>query len=126
MIEAGAHQDVSGVLAAIGSYRYLAGSERELQAMLARVLEQERIPFLREHAIGNAGVIDFYLPDYRVGLELKTMGSPAAVLRQLHRYAAVEEIDVLVLLTSHARLGGLPGSISEKPLHIVSLWRHGL
>lgn len=117
---------LSEALTAIRAYRYLAGTESELQGMLAQVLEREGVPFLREFDLGTAGTIDFYLPLWRTGVELKTAGSPAAVLRQLYRYAAAPEIDGLVLLTNHARLGGLPATISDKPLQIVSLWEHAL
>lgn len=108
-------------MARIASYRYLTGTELDLQRQLAEAMTREGITFEAEYQLGAVGRIDFYLPTWRAGMEVKVEGSPSSVLRQLHRYAGVAEFDRLVLVTRRARLGGLVGPIGSKPLHVVAL-----
>ena len=108
-------------MARIASYRYLTATEADLQRQLSEAMTREAIAFEPEYQVGAAGRVDFYLPTWRAGLEVKVDGSPSSVLRQLHRYASVAEFDVLVLVTRRARLGGLVGPIGTKPLHVVTL-----
>ena len=117
----GAAASLEAACGHLTSHRYLAGTEAELQAFVERVLLEAAIPFERERVVGRAGRIDFYLPLWRAGLELKTEGSASAVLRQLHRYAGELEIERLFLGTTHARLGGLPAVIRGKPLQVLTL-----
>lgn len=112
---------LSAACAFLMTHRYMAGNEAELQAFVERVLTAGGIPFERERVFGAANRIDFYLPLWRVGFELKTEGSASVVLRQLQRYAGVVEIERLWLGTTHARLGGLPASIGGKPLDVIAL-----
>jgi hypothetical protein len=59
--------------------------------------------------------IDFVVG--RIGVELKVDGSPAAVLRQLDRYAAAAELDAVTLVTTRrAHLRGLPSELRGKPV----------
>lgn len=108
-------------MARLAGYRYLTATESDLQRQLGEAMTREGIAFQAEYQVGAAGRIDFYLPEWRAGLEVKVEGSPSAVLRQLHRYAGVAEFEVLVLVTRRARLGGLRGPIGSKPLHVVTL-----
>lgn len=107
-------------------YTLLAATEAELQVQLAIVFTQEGLAFERERTFGPENRIDFYLPEYQAGLEVKIAGSPMEVLRQLQRYAAVPEIARLALVTRRARLASLPSRVGETPLHVFSLWRGGL
>lgn len=109
------------VLERVRSYRYLAGTEDELQRQLAEVLTFQGVEFIREYRLGAAGRIDFYLPTWHAGLEVKIKGSANAVLRQLHRYSGAD-LDILILATRRARLGGLPDAIGAIPLHTLSIW----
>jgi hypothetical protein len=59
--------------------------------------------------------IDFVVG--RVGLELKIDGSPSSVLRQLDRYAAADELDAVVLITTRrSHLRGLPDELRGKAI----------
>lgn len=117
--------DMVAVLERVRSYRYLAGTEDELQRQIARALEQEGVTFQREYDLGAPGRIDFYLPQWNTGLEVKIGGSAAAVLRQLHRYSSAA-LDALVLVTRRARQGCLPDAIGAMPLHVLVLWEGAL
>ena len=108
------------------SYRYLAATEDELQAQLAQALVQEGVAFAREHRLTAEDRVDFYLPRWRAAVEVKVDGSPAEVLRQLHRYSACADVACLVLVTRRARHGNLPSAIGAKPLHTCCLWEGSL
>jgi hypothetical protein len=105
------------------AYRYSVGSEDSFQESLEQVLVRHGITFLREHQLGpEYGRIDFYLPDRKLGIELKVKGSPSQVLRQLHRYAQCPDIAVLILLTARARLAHAPANINGRQLFAVPVW----
>lgn len=108
----------------LSSYRLPFGVELDTQDAIARLFEQHAVPFVREYDLGPAhGRIDFYLPDARIGLEVKTQGSPSSVAEQLMRYATADAVARLILVTGRVRLGQLPSSLHGKPLTVVSLWR---
>lgn len=110
----------------VRSYRYVAGGEADLQEQLATALTREGVTFQREYDLGGGrGRIDFYLPRWNAGLEVKVDGSAAAVLRQLHRYSGAA-LDALVLITRRARQGGLPNAIGTMPLHVLVIWEGAL
>jgi hypothetical protein len=100
----------------------VTASELELQTLIASVLTEEGIAFDRERRLGAAGVIDFYVPAARVGIEVKVDGSPAFVRRQLMRYAGSAEISELLLVTTRApHLSLRGGSLQGKSLHVVQI-----
>jgi hypothetical protein len=100
------------------SYRFNFNSEDELQRGVERALERESIPFEREARISDKDRIDFLCSG--IGIEIKTQGSRASVLRQVHRYCGLEALSELILLTSrsnHTR--GLGDALQGKPVHVV-------
>src|SRR5215510_3383221 len=83
----------------ICGYRYITGNEIDLQDGLSRVFDLNQVTYVREYDLGpNSGRIDFFLPDSRIGVELKVQGSPTGVLRQLYRYTLSPSIDSLILV----------------------------
>jgi len=105
------------------TYRYSVGSESGFQRGVEQVLARHGITFVREHELGREyGRIDFYLPGYRYGIELKIKGSPSEVLRQLYRYAGSPDITALILLTPRARLAPAPATINGTPLLTAAVW----
>lgn len=122
----GLHPEMVLALERVRSYRYVAGAESDLQEQLATAMTREGVHFQREYDLGGGrGRIDFYLPAWNTGLEVKVDGSAAAVLRQLHRYSGAA-LDALVLITRRARQGGLPDAIGTMPLHVLVLWEGAL
>ena len=114
---------LSGFLEILKTYRYSVGSEERFQRGVEQALRRHGIVFLREHQLGAPyGRIDFYLPDVKVGIELKVKGSPSQVLRQLHRYAYCPDISALILLTARARLAFSPMQVNGRPLVSVPVW----
>jgi len=95
-------------------------TEDDLQAELARVLTEHGAAAAREVVLPrHLGRIDLVVD--RVGIEVKTDGGRADVLRQLQRYAHAAEIDELVLVTTRTKHHHVPNEIGGKPLHLVSL-----
>ena len=114
---------ISGFIEILKSYRYSVGSEDTFQSGVEQALQCHGILFLREHHLGpEYGRIDFYVPDVKVGIELKVKGSPSQVLRQLHRYAHSPDISALILLTARARLAFSPMQINGRPFVSVPVW----
>jgi hypothetical protein len=116
----GAAAWVERTAAVIARHRFALDDERTIGDGIAIVLERAEIPFRREVRLGEAGVIDFVVGE-RVGLELKSNGSPAAVLRQLRRYADSAAIEALMLVSRRAAHRALPTTLRGKPLAVVHL-----
>lgn len=113
---------VPEIVKALKAYRFNYSSEKELQEGVELALLGAMIPFEREKILGNDfGTIDF-LVDGRIGIEIKTQGSPTMVARQLLRYFECGNISELILLTGRSRLGWLPATILGKKLTVVTLW----
>src|SRR5574341_431700 len=92
--------------------RWPIGLELDFQNAVAAVLDQANVNYVREYQTGD-GPIDFYFPEDHIGLELKVKGSPAAVVRQLQRYAKCDDIAVIVLLTGHASLASFVSGVTD-------------
>jgi alkanesulfonate monooxygenase SsuD/methylene tetrahydromethanopterin reductase-like flavin-dependent oxidoreductase (luciferase family) len=107
--------------AAIARYRLPVQDEAALQIALALVFDGEGFEGLveREHDLGPIGRIDFYLPAWSIGVEVKVEGSLSAVIRQLHRYAQSPAIAALVRVTTRARLGAVPEVLNSRPVRVV-------
>lgn len=99
--------------------RLLVADEKGLQATIAERLDAAGITYEREHRLSPADVIDF-ISD-RVGIEVKIKGGKRAILRQVERYAASDQIDAIILVTSVAL--GMPAEIAGKPVRVVSIGR---
>lgn len=103
---------------ALARYRMPVTPELALQDAVEKALRIEGFVFDREVRRG-ADRIDFLVGT--VGVELKVKGSLAEVTRQLKRYAAWEEIDELLLVTTRGHHLGVTTRLNEKPVlvHIV-------
>lgn len=113
---------LKGVIASLRKRRFNYQNEKDLQAGVEAVLKSDGFDFVREHQLGDAGVVDFFVSGF-LGVELKIKGSPSEVARQLLRYAGRDEVKALVLVTGRAALSALPETMLGKPLMLVELWR---
>lgn len=107
------------VLDLIRATRLPAGPEKAVQAAIGDALTRAGIAHRREVRLSAADVIDFMVGG--LGVEVKIKGARRAILRQLERYAAHEEVAALALVSSVAM--GLPAAINGKPVDIVSMGR---
>jgi hypothetical protein len=103
-------------------FQFHFATEEALQAGIERALQESNIAFQREVKLNDTDRIDFLIA--RTGLEVKTKGSDASVVRQLHRYAQVDSIDELLLVTTRARHELLvPATLNKKPVEVMRLIR---
>lgn len=103
--------------------RYRVGQEIWLQDDIETSLRFLQIAFEREARLAPGERIDF-LVDGGIGIEAKTRCAPRQIFRQLERYAAIDAVTSLILITGTAT--GLPAAINNKPLFLVSTGRASL
>jgi hypothetical protein len=94
-------------------------TEAELQEALAALFAARGLEVEREARLGPADRIDFLVDG--IGVEVKTGGSPAEVLRQLDRYLASRWVRELLLITTRAAHRALPATLRGKPIHVEYL-----
>lgn len=105
--------------------RCLPSSEADLHLAIAQVLTSAGVRFEREVVLSRKDRIDF-LADPDVGIEAKIDGSRSSLLRQIDRYAALDRIGAIVVVTNRARLLDMPTTLRGKPVHAISLLGSGL
>lgn len=90
-----------------------AVEEAVLQSAVEGLMELGGIDAVSQHPLGDAGVIDLYVPGERLGVELKVKGSVKEILRQLLRYAEHRDVDRLVLVTTSRRIAAQVAGITS-------------
>lgn len=114
---------------ALRGVRYRGGDESRLHGAVAELLKSKEVAFAREVRLGdkNRDRIDFTALD-RIGIECKVAGSCTEVVSQLLRYAEAQELDAIVLVTSHASLRKLGSrrTLAGKPFYVVYVGFAGL
>jgi hypothetical protein len=113
-------EEIAAIIAALAHRSFRARDEYELQDAVASCLVDAGIDLAREVVLDGAGRIDF-LTHAGVGIELKVDGSPASVLRQLHRYSHAPGVTALVLITTRAQHRRLQAAPLRCPLHVHHL-----
>lgn len=87
------------VMDTLRRFRMAQTTERELQNAIETVLQQEGFDFEREAELGPQDRPDFLLAD-GVALEVKVLGTPSSVERQLRRYAEHASVHAVLLVTT--------------------------
>jgi hypothetical protein len=109
---------VASIAAVAAGYVFNHTTEDDLQAALAEQLTLAGLPAVREVRLADAERIDLMVGT--VGVEVKVGGTPAAVLRQLARYAATGKVTALVLVSTrhlHRTLDGK--TLHDVPVKVV-------
>ena len=109
---------VETLLSVLGSYRFNAVNEDQLQLGVASALQGAGIPFEREVRLNAADRIDFLVGEF--GLECKIEGSLSSIIRQLHRYAQHDRVKSLVLLTTRCTHQRAPEELNGKPVRVLA------
>jgi arginine utilization protein RocB len=109
----------SDLAKAISSHRYAFSDEEELHERIGSLLARLGITFTHEAALSDVDRVDFLVG--RCAVEVKVAHSRAEVLRQLHRYAASDQVDAIILVTTKARHLSMPAELHGKPVHVASL-----
>jgi hypothetical protein len=100
-------------------YRYDLSSEDAVQRGLAVALGEIGVPAAREVQV-DCGRLDFLTAD-GTAIEVKLHGSTNDLLRQLSRYAQLEQVKGLLVVTTRHRLAQLPAELGGKPLSVALL-----
>ena len=106
--------DLHRVTATLEESRFVWATEHDLQAGIAAALVARGLDVEHEVRIDARNRLDLRVG--RVGIEVKVDGSWRDVRRQLERYAALDSLTALVLVTSrpsHSRIGP---ELSGKPV----------
>lgn len=103
----------------IMSHRIRYSTESIMQSDVKTAIEAAGLEVQSEFPLNNADRIDFYLPEFRIGIECKTKGGFSSVASQLLRYANCEQIDSLILVFSRASLRRLKmPELNKKPFSL--------
>ncbi len=104
----------------IAARRYRFTDEDTLQRGIAIALEAAGVRFEREMVLSPGERIDF-LVDGGIGIEVKLAYPRNALLRQLQRYAQIEAVSQLLVVTTRSNLSRLPTPLSGKPVSCLVL-----
>lgn len=94
-------------------------NEKNLQDEIEEIFIDNNINYLREYSLDSKNRIDFYLPDEKIGIEIKIKGSIFKIYEQIERYAKFEEVNKIVLVSS--KYVNVPDSIQNKEAHLIHL-----
>jgi hypothetical protein len=100
-------------------FRYETCSEARLQLGIWHALGFLNHPAEREVQV-SCGRLDFLTED-GVAIEVKLHGTTNDLLRQLQRYAQLDEVKELLVVTTRHRLAQLPMTLSGKPVSVALL-----
>ncbi len=106
------------ILELFAAYSFNFSNEKELQDGIEQMFAAEGIVAVREASLNKADRIDFLVGD--IGIEVKVGHSFTDVIRQLHRYAQVDAIQTLVLVTTRLQ-HQMPDDINGKALITINL-----
>lgn len=110
------------IVARLNKHRFRYANEEELQTAVAQVLAD--IPTLqREARLTAASRPDFFIAEDGIIIEIKVKGSFGKVLLQLERYATLEKVRGLVLVTTRSTQAyRMPYMLGGKPLAVCCLY----
>jgi hypothetical protein len=103
----------------LSQFRFNFTSEAELQTGIEQALSLTAHRVKREVKFSDENRLDF-LVDEEIAIETKIGGSGASVLRQVARYAQIDSITGILLITNRPT-HTLPPSFNNKPLLVHSL-----
>jgi hypothetical protein len=107
------------IAALLEGCRFDTSSEVAVQRGLAAVFAAESIEYRREVPVPG-GRLDFLVAG-EIALEVKLGGSAANLIRQLWRYAELDLVQALLVVTTRHRLARVPDIISGKPVRVALL-----
>lgn len=113
--------DLHSLAALLEGYRFDASNEDAVQRGIASVLTEQGILFRREVRVPG-GRLDFLVDvDGGTAIEVKIDDSTANLIRQLGRYAELEGVHALLVVTTRHRLAQVPREIAGKPVRVALL-----
>ncbi len=110
---------VQSVFSALKHQRFTLQDEKILQTEISDALNFSWIGHHREFRLDNESILDFFLPTYGIGMEVKIKGRPRSILRQCERYAAFPCVKELIVISNKSM--GFPEQINGKPVYFLKL-----
>ncbi len=108
---------VSTIAAALVGRSFQWVTEADFQERIGWALDAWDISFEREKRLSAADRVDFWCPP--VAVEVKVAGALSDVTRQLVRYADLDIVEAVVLVTTKMRHRNMPSTMRGKPLRVV-------
>lgn len=105
---------LTDLTALLGRYTYRSSCEADLQLAISSALSKADVKFIREPILSPTD-----RPDFLVGatvIEIKVKGSTNEVTRQLHRYAQLESVLQILLVTTRQKHLCMPKIMNGKPI----------
>lgn len=103
----------------LGNFRYQLDSEEAIQLGIAAALQEGGLPFEREPRLSSTERPDFLVDG--VAIEVKRHGPLNALLRQLSRYAELDSVRELLVVTARLQSTDVPAELHGKPLECLVL-----
>lgn len=110
--------DISKAVASIGS---IPSSEKEFQESIATAFTKFGIAYKKEKSMAKNCRPDFMVG--KVAVEVKIKGGEGSILSQCMRYARLDTVDSVVLITTKA-IGMNIRTLNNKPFLSIELWKN--
>lgn len=101
------------------AFRYDTSSEDAVQRGVSAALRSVGVAAEREVQV-ECGRLDFLTAD-GVAIEVKLHGGTNDLLRQIHRYAQLDQVKAILVVTSRHRLAQMPRELNAKPVAVALL-----
>lgn len=119
------------VVDALAGKRFPLEDEKATQQSIAYALTSNHIRFVREFQLARPGqigwgkpsfgLIDFWLPDCSIGVEVKIKGRASEIAKQVESYTVDDRIAAVLLATS--KPVSLPDAFNGKPVFVFDMAR---
>ena len=106
----------------LSAYKFSLNTEDELKLQMAKVLDDNQIPYIKEHRLDAKNRVDFFI--YEHAIEVKVKGGAKKIFRQCERYCGFDTVKGLVLVTNKSM--GFPEMVNGKPCYVMSLGKSWL
>lgn len=117
--EADVATQVDALTSLLLRHRIASGCEKIMQEAIHQIFQKENLRVQKEFRLSGSERVDFYYCG--IAVELKIGGSLSAVTRQVMRYAALENVKAVILVTTRMIHCNLPSRMAEKPITVVHL-----
>lgn len=101
------------------SYRFRHQCESSLESGICQALDEAKITYRRQPQLTPRDRPDLLIG--HIAVEIKIKGPRTAVVRQLWRYAKIEEVGSILLVTTRNAHRNMPSAIKDKPVRVLYL-----
>ncbi len=110
---------IETLITILSGSRLPLSNEKETQAAIEKILNDNKLYFFREHVLSQLSIPDFFHKPTGILIEVKIKGNAQKIFKQLERYARFDEVKEIILITNRAM--GLPKEVMGKPCYVVNI-----